>query len=78
MLAIRKDDALPLTLAGLGVGYFALTHLQGPLSQRPQDLELWDRHKRDAKVALVAGLGAGALLWWMRSARPEPQRDSFA
>ncbi len=78
MLAIRKDDALPLVFAGLGIGYFAVTRLHGPASQHPQDLELWERHKRDANVALVAGLGAGAILWWMRSAKPEPQRDSFA
>jgi len=78
MLAIRKDNALPLTFAGLGVGYFALTRLQGPASLHPRDLEIWERHKHDANVALVAGLGAGALLWWMRSKASEPRRDSFA
>jgi len=78
MLAIRRSDVLPLTFAGLGVGYFAVTYLQKPTLPSPRDLELWERHKRDARVALVAGLGAGALLWWMRADKSAPQRDSFA
>ena len=65
-LALPKNAALPLALAGLGATYFAITILRRPSDADRQALELWERHKRDAKVALIAGLGAGAVLWWTR------------
>ncbi len=73
------DKALPIGLAALGTGYFAWTMFQKPSD--PRALPEWDRHKRDARIALFAGLGAaGLLLAFGGGAEAEEvmERDSFA
>jgi hypothetical protein len=65
-LAIPKKAMLPLAFAGLGVSYFALTNLRRPPTDDALGMALWERHSRDAKFALLAGLGAGVVLWWTR------------
>lgn len=84
-MILLKDARLPLLFAGVGAGYFAVTVLRKPAVPRDhllerdiRALETWERHKRDATVALVAGLGAAGLLWVMRGQGREAQRDSFA
>jgi hypothetical protein len=67
---IPKGAALPLTFGGLGVGYFLLTYLNRPSEADPVARAAWERHARDAKVALFFGLAAGTILW---VARPQPQ-----
>jgi len=57
----RDVPKLPLAFAGLGAAYYLLTLSRKPHAPDP----LWERHMRDAKFALGAGLGAGALLWWV-------------
>jgi hypothetical protein len=73
---IPKDAVLPLGFAALGASYFALTYLRRPpLPALPfgpvrlNDLHAlaeWERHARDARFALFAGLGAGGVLWFLR------------
>jgi hypothetical protein len=63
---VPKKAVLPLVFAGLGASYFALTVLRRPSVTDFEAGLLWERHKRDARFALVAGIGAGALLWWAR------------
>lgn len=66
-LALPRHATLPLTFAALGVSYFAVTSLRKPsASVDRHTFELWERHERDAKIALFAGVGAGAVLWWSR------------
>ena len=65
-LTLTKENALPLTFIGLGTIYFLFTYMKRPHSLDPNAHEQWERHVRDAKVALVAGVGAGAILWWLR------------
>jgi len=65
-VAIQKSAALPLAFAVLGTSYFALTMLRKPHVADRQAVELWERHKRDATIGLIAGLGASAVLWWSR------------
>lgn len=65
--SLSKFDAIPLALGGLGVGYFLATMA----SKKPSELdhkamEAWERHKKDAGVALVFGVAGGALLHWAR------------
>ena len=64
MLALPRHATLPLAFAALGVSYFAVTTLRRPSASDRRGLELWERHERDAKIAMFAGLGAGAILWW--------------
>ena len=67
MLALPRHATLPLAFAALGVSYFAVTSLRKPsASVDRHTFELWERHERDAKVAMGAGLLAGAILWWTR------------
>jgi hypothetical protein len=61
-----RKAALPLAFAGLGVSYFALTALRRPPAADVLATQLWERHERDAKFALLAGLSAGVVLWWTR------------
>jgi hypothetical protein len=89
---IPKDAALPLGFAALGASYFALTYLARPHVPgmeehvRLSDLHAlaeWERHARDARFALFAGLGAGGLLWLLRKAdhgagQVRQARDSLA
>jgi hypothetical protein len=66
MLALPRHATLPLAFAALGVSYFTVTALRRPSASDRRALELWERHERDAKIAMFAGLGAGAILWWTR------------
>jgi len=66
MRAIPKKAVLPLAFAGLGVSYFVLTSLRKPPAVDTFGTALWERHERDAKFALLAGLGAGIILWVSR------------
>jgi hypothetical protein len=64
-----RGAALPLLFASLGVGYYCLTAAGGPKtagSLSAADEKRFARHKRDALFAAGAGLGAAAVLWWMR------------
>jgi hypothetical protein len=71
------NKILPIGFAALGTGYFTWTMLQKPSD--PRALVAWDRHKRDARIALFAGLGAaGLLLVFARGGDSEMERDSFA
>jgi len=74
------DKALPIGFAALGTGYFAMTMLRKPEPSNRVALEQWERHKRDARIALFAGLGAAGLLLVMRGGGGEEmmERDSFA
>jgi hypothetical protein len=54
-----KVPTLPLVFAAAGTGYYLATLAQKPAT----DDAAWERHMRDARFALGAGLGAGALLW---------------
>jgi hypothetical protein len=77
MVKIPKHVVLPLAFGGLGVGYFIATYLARPA---PSDLlgQLrWERHAHDAKIALVFGLGAGAVLWATRGAAERPRPSLF-
>lgn len=65
-LSVPRKAMLPLAFAGLGASYFALTILRRPPQTDALATMLWERHERDAKFALLAGVGAGAILWWMR------------
>ncbi len=77
-----SDKALPITFAALGTGYFAWTMLQKPAdaARNPGALVTWERHKRDARIGLLAGLGAAGLLLLFRGTGGEEamDRDSFA
>ncbi len=66
-----KAETLPLAFGALGVGYFAVTQLRKPDPNDVAAFALWERHARDAKVGLFAGLGAATVLWL---ARAQPQR----
>jgi hypothetical protein len=66
-----KGAALPLAFGALGVGYFVATQLRKPTIDDMHSLAQWQRHARDAKVALVAGLGAAAMLWLLRPTKTE-------
>lgn len=57
-----KGAALPLALGALGVGYFVVTQLRRPSPADPSAHAQWERHARDAKVGLIAGLAAAAIL----------------
>ena len=58
-VARNKLPVLPLAFAAAGVGYYLAT-----LAQKPETEDIaWERHMRDARFALGAGLGAGVLLW---------------
>ncbi|HYX21717.1 MAG TPA: hypothetical protein VFA98_12805 [Thermoanaerobaculia bacterium] len=61
----RDIPKLPLAFAGIGAAYYLTTLAQRPSHPDPR----WDRHIRDAKFALLAGLGAGAALWGLESWR---------
>ena len=64
MTALRRDvPKLPLTFASIGAAYYLLTLAERPPHPDPG----WERHMQDAKFALVAGLGAGAVLWWLEA-----------
>jgi hypothetical protein len=71
-IARTKVPTLSLLLAGTGASYFALTLAQKPrrFADHATSFDLhttseWERHMRDAKFALLFGLGAGGLLWWL-------------
>ena len=64
--ALPRKAMLPLAFAGLGASYFALTLLRKPPPEDMLEMALWKRHEHDAKFALLAGLSAGAVLWWLR------------
>ena len=65
--SLSKLDAIPLALGGLGVGYFLATMAsKKPPEQDHKAMQAWEAHKKDASVALVFGVAAGALLQWMR------------
>jgi hypothetical protein len=73
------DKVLPIGFAALGTGYFAWTMLQKPADVRSAaDVVAWERHKRDARIALFAGLGAAGLLLLFRGSGEAMDRDSFA
>ena len=61
-----REQALPIAFAALGTSYYLVTLLRKPTSDL-RALEIWQHHERDAKVALVFGLGAAAIMAWMRS-----------
>ena len=61
-----KGAMLPLAFGVLGVGYFTATQLRKPTSEDLHALADWQRHLRDAKIGLFAGLGAAAVLWLLR------------
>jgi hypothetical protein len=71
---------LPIGLAALGTGYFAMTMLKKPVGAGPAALAEWERHKRDARIGLFAGLGAATLLLVIGGGGGEESidRDSFA
>jgi len=65
--SLSKLDAIPLALGGLGVGYFLATMAaKKPSEHDRRAYEAWERHKKDAGVALVFGVAGGALLQWAR------------
>jgi hypothetical protein len=64
-----KAETLPLAFGALGVGYFAVTHLRKPEPTDIVAVRRWESHARDAKVGLVAGLAAAAVLWFARPTR---------
>jgi len=71
-IARTKVPTLSLLLAGAGAGYCVLTLAQKPrrFADHATSFDLrnaaeWERHMRDAKFALLFGLGGGGLLWWM-------------
>jgi len=72
------DKVLPIGLAALGTGYFTYTMLKKPAGGGAALAE-WERHKRDAQVALAAGLGAATVLLMVRGAGGGEafDRDSF-
>ncbi len=73
---IPKGAGLPLTFAGLGVGYLAVTYLAGP----PAEIEArrtWERHLRDAKIAAAFGVAAGAVLWLARAPAAQPRHSWY-
>lgn len=63
---LSKLDAIPLALGGLGVGYYLATMAskKPPESDR-RGMASWERHRKDANVALIFGVSAGALLQWV-------------
>jgi hypothetical protein len=76
------DKVFPIGFAALGTGYFAMTMLRKPagVEKNAAALAAWERHKSDARIALVAGLGAAGLLLLFHGVREEDvmDRDSFA
>jgi hypothetical protein len=65
---LSKLDALPLALGGLGVGYYLATMAATkPSESDHRAYEAWARHRKDANVALVFGVSAGALLFWWKN-----------
>ena len=64
---ISKDMALPAALGALGIGYFAATYADRPPEDDTDAMVRWQRHARDAKIALAASLGAGLVLWLVRA-----------
>jgi hypothetical protein len=85
---VPKEAVLPLGFAALGTSYFILTYLARPALHKDHlllsdlyALAEWERHARDARFALFAGLGAGGLLWLLRksgSGQARQVRDSLA
>jgi hypothetical protein len=71
-----RSAALPIVFGSLGVGYFAATYIARPDASNIEARALWQRHAADAKIALVAGLGAAVVLWLARAPRERP-RHSF-
>lgn len=74
-----KEQALPIAFAALGTSYYLVTLLRKPLGFADHmtqadlhALEVWQHHERDAKVALVFGVGAAIAMAWMRSGVREP------
>lgn len=66
--SLSKLDAIPLALGGLGVGYYLATMAsKKPSESNHRAMAEWERHKKDANVALVFGVAGGALLHWARS-----------
>jgi hypothetical protein len=64
--SLSRDHVLPLAFCALGVGYYVVTALREPERGNIQAAQLHERHKRDARIGLFAGLGAGVVLWWMK------------
>ena len=77
MVKIPKPAVLPLAFGGLGVGYFVATYLSRPAATDLLGQLDWERHERDAKIALIFGLGAGALLWVTRGKASTPRHSLF-
>lgn len=74
---IPKGAALPLAFGGLGLGYFVATHLTRPAEADVIAHAAWERHARDAKIALVFGLTAGAVLWVARGPHERPRHSWY-
>ena len=74
---IPKGAGLPLTFGGIGIGYLLATALSRPDESDTIARIEWERHLRDAKIAAVFGVTAGAVLWFARAPKEQPRHSLF-
>jgi len=74
----KTDLALPLALGTLGVGYLVATYASEPPAADVEKYAKWKRHMADAKIALLFGVAASAVLFAIREKSPRPHRTSLA